>query len=397
MGFIIIVCCLIVLLLWKMTMPYTSFVSWIAADTTAPSKNSKIQQRSSASADDAYSGPETWQCKGLNQRLFLYASDHGQVAANDFPFAVLDFETTGLEPYHKHRIVEVGVALFSADGTHESSFTSLINPEIPIDNVPYHGITDDDVQEAPTAADTLPYLLHLLSDRVIVSHNAPFEEVFLFHAAQRAGLSLNYFCAVDTLSLARACLDLPNHKLGTICEYLGIDLDAPHEAEADAIATAKLYINLRKRRSLYIPQRPPTQNSGSDKRPKVIVRPPKLLKGTDGYMANLLRLLPTSSMLVENQSEDAYVDMLTAALSDSKLEKQEAQHLAKLALEMGLSAQRVKQLNTLFLEAALTAAMQDARLEAEELRNLKALAKNLGTPGYFDQLKAERRKSTKKP
>jgi hypothetical protein len=102
-------------------------------------------------------------------------------------------------------------------------------------------------------------------------------------------------------------------------------------------------------------------------------------------------------MLVENQSEDAYVDMLTAALSDSKLEKQEAQHLAKLALEMGLSAQRVKQLNTLFLEAALTAAMQDARLEAEELRNLKALAKNLGTPGYFDQLKAERRKSTKKP
>jgi hypothetical protein len=123
----------------------------------------------------------------------------------------------------------------------------------------------------------------------------------------------------------------------------------------------------------------------------VVVREPKLLKGTEGYMANLLRLLPSSSLPVESQGESAYIDQLTTALADKKLEKNEAQGLAKVAVEMGLSSTRVKELNEGFLDAALAAAMEDLRLEADELKNLKAMAKLLGKPGYFDTLRAERK------
>jgi tellurite resistance protein len=108
-------------------------------------------------------------------------------------------------------------------------------------------------------------------------------------------------------------------------------------------------------------------------------------------MANLLRLLPTSSVPVEGQNEAAYLEILSVALADRKLDKQEANDLAKVAIEFGLSSHRVKALNASFLDSALSAAMEDGRLQAEELRNLKALAKLLGASGYFDVLRADKK------
>ena len=44
------------------------------------------------------------------------------------PLAVIDFETSGLDPV-KDRIVEYGIALFT-NGNHTTSKNELINPEV---------------------------------------------------------------------------------------------------------------------------------------------------------------------------------------------------------------------------------------------------------------------------
>lgn len=380
----------ILVLLWKI---FTASLSKSSLASEPAEKNSSNQRRYRTTRPfGIYRGPEDWQLRGFERNVFLYASEEGSVSVNSLPFAVIHFETTGIKPFHKHKIVEISVVLFSADGKHEETFSSLIKPGIPISNSVYHGISDEDVKDAPGMEDVLPYVLHLLSGRLVVSHNAPFEEVFLYHAAQRAGLPLNLFCAVDTLSLARICLDIPNHKLGTVCDYLGIGMTGPHEAEPDAIATAKLFLNLRRRRGLSVPQMPLVQESAKTDRPRLLIRRPRILKGTEGYMANVIRLLPMSSLQLDSQSEAAYMDMLTDVLADRKLQREEAANLAKLAIEVGLSAQRVRELNKSFLDRALEMALEDTRLEAEELRNLKVLAKLLGSEGYFDDLKAEKKR-----
>ena len=77
----------------------------------------------------------------------------------------------------------------------------------------------------------------------LAGHNAAkFDSPFLMSWFKR----LNMFCpatvytTLDTLPLSRWLLpELPSHKLGVICDHLGIELTA-HDALSDAKATAKV-------------------------------------------------------------------------------------------------------------------------------------------------------------
>jgi DNA polymerase III epsilon subunit-like protein len=44
------------------------------------------------------------------------------------PFAVIDFETTGLVPERTDRVVEIGVVLTDDNGHIEHEWTTLVNP-----------------------------------------------------------------------------------------------------------------------------------------------------------------------------------------------------------------------------------------------------------------------------
>ncbi len=83
----------------------------------------------------------------------------------------------------------------------------------------------------------------------ICAHNAPFDSGFLAAWFKRAGVFCPAACfePLCTLNLARwLTLGAPNppanHKLGTLCEWLGIDLPAEeaHDALADVRATVQL-------------------------------------------------------------------------------------------------------------------------------------------------------------
>jgi DNA polymerase-3 subunit epsilon len=67
------------------------------------------------------------------------------------PLAVLDLETTGINP-KDDRIVEISILVLNPDGTANDHRTRRINPTIPIpaEATKVHKITDADVRDAPT-------------------------------------------------------------------------------------------------------------------------------------------------------------------------------------------------------------------------------------------------------
>ena len=153
-------------------------------------------------------------------------------------FSVLDVETTGFSP-QRDRIVEIAVVRLEA-GTVIGRWSSLVNPGIPI---PWpaqatHGISDEAVQRAPRLLDVLPTVARLVQRSTIVAHNAAFDSSFL------PELRRPWMC---TLEMARRAFpNAPNHRLGTLISYLGIDRQLRdlrlHRAGADAEATALLLL-----------------------------------------------------------------------------------------------------------------------------------------------------------
>lgn len=157
-------------------------------------------------------------------------------------FTVIDFETTGLRP-QSDKIVEIG-AVKIRNGEMIDSFSSLVNPKyrIPQEATRIHGITDKMVKGAPTIESILPQLIDFIGEDVIVAHNAPFDMKFLLINAQACGINVKA-PVIDTLALCRTLYpDSPNHKLGTVAEYLNIDLEDAHRSLSDVTATANILI-----------------------------------------------------------------------------------------------------------------------------------------------------------
>jgi DNA polymerase III epsilon subunit-like protein len=71
---------------------------------------------------------------------------------SEVPIAVIDLETTGLSPY-KERIVEVSVVRMDPGCAPRLVFDTLVNPCCPVKCTYIHGISDEDVVNAPKFAD----------------------------------------------------------------------------------------------------------------------------------------------------------------------------------------------------------------------------------------------------
>lgn len=158
----------------------------------------------------------------------------------DAIFAIVDVETTGLEP--EDRITEVAALRLRGDAVIDR-FQSLVNPEmhIPMVAVAVSGIDDAMVADAPAFPQVWPALERLLAGAVLVAHNAPFDLHFLSAERKRAGLAANPTGPVlDTLRLARNLLELPRYSLAALGASLQLDHEPAHRAMADVLATAAL-------------------------------------------------------------------------------------------------------------------------------------------------------------
>ena len=166
-------------------------------------------------------------------------------------YAVVDVETTGFSP-RDDRVVEMACVVLE-NRTITQSWSTLVNPARPI---PYyatrvHGITDDDVANAPAFEIAQRQLRRLCVGATVVAHNASFDLGFL--------PALAHLPSLCTLRLARHCFpEAPNHKNQTLRHYLGVDEDLrchpelveglqpegwmAHRALGDALVTAVILL-----------------------------------------------------------------------------------------------------------------------------------------------------------
>lgn len=154
-------------------------------------------------------------------------------------FAAIDFETAN---YRQESACALGVVIVE-DGRIVRAIHELIRPPSSWFVFTHiHGLTWDDVREAPEFGEIWPLIANELAGvEFIAAHNAPFDRGVLRAccAAHRLPLPAQPF--VCTVQLARAQWDIRPTKLSDVCHRLDIAL-RHHQADSDAEACARIVI-----------------------------------------------------------------------------------------------------------------------------------------------------------
>lgn len=110
-------------------------------------------------------------------------------------------------------------------------------------NVAIHGITAEDVADAPAFAEQYAKLVEFVGNDIIIAHNAYFDTTALTQAARSLDLNAAAWRFADTLPLARKLrLGQRNNKLGSLAEFFAIPLEHAHDACSDAVACAEIAV-----------------------------------------------------------------------------------------------------------------------------------------------------------
>jgi len=157
------------------------------------------------------------------------------------PIAFFDLETTGIK-IATDRIVEICIHRINIDGSTKTK-TLRINPEVPIppEVIAIHGITDEDVKDAPKFREVAHDLAHFLENCDLAGFNSNhFDIPLLVEEFLRAG--------IDFELKGRRFVDIQNifHKMeprnlyAAYKFYCDKELVNAHSAEADTIATFEI-------------------------------------------------------------------------------------------------------------------------------------------------------------
>jgi len=162
---------------------------------------------------------------------------------------LFDTETTGLDPMAGDRIIEIAALELVGDLPTGKRFHKFVHPgrDIAEDAVRVHGITLDQLKDAPLFDEVADALLEFLGDGPLIAHNAAFDFSFLNAEFSRLGRpALPAERMVCTLELARQKFPgLPN-SLDALCRRFGIDLSerTTHNALLDCRLLAEVYVEL---------------------------------------------------------------------------------------------------------------------------------------------------------
>jgi DNA polymerase-3 subunit epsilon len=162
---------------------------------------------------------------------------------------VLDTETTGLDPFQGHRLIEVGcVELINRIPSGEV-FHRYLNPErdVPAEAFAIHGLSSEFLKDKPLFAEIADELIDFLGDAPLVIHNAAFDLGFINAELERAAKrAIARERMVDTLLLARRKHPAGPNRLDDLCARYGIDNSrrTKHGALLDAEILAEVYVEL---------------------------------------------------------------------------------------------------------------------------------------------------------
>ena len=197
--------------------------------------------------DNVSNTPENEANSEPNENTQAQAHEIGPLIYQSPTLISLDCETTGLD-YKNEKIIELAAVRFNDDGVLEK-FQTLVNPEIPIKHSSYkiHGISDEDVAEAPTIAEVLPSFLEFMGDSPYIAHNALFDYSFINQATKEYLEQRFTNPRIDSLDLYRSVFpDEPSHGLASLMARFGIPQETKHRALEDAEGLALAFPALNK-------------------------------------------------------------------------------------------------------------------------------------------------------
>ncbi len=163
-------------------------------------------------------------------------SDFGALDSN---VVVVDTETTGLSFTHDE-LIQIAAAKME-NGKIVDWYVTFVNPgkELPDDIVHLTGITEADLEGAPSPDEALAGLVSFAGDALMVAHNVGFDKNFT--TKHPSGYPLLENTWIDSLDLSRIALPrLRSHRLIDLVTAFGGPAST-HRADDDVAATCVLY------------------------------------------------------------------------------------------------------------------------------------------------------------
>ncbi len=159
----------------------------------------------------------------------------------------VDVETTGGRSAYD-RIIEIGM-LRVENNEVARTFSSLINPHtyIPQEIERLTGITQKDVERAPSFREVADEILEMLDESIFVAHNVRFDYGFLKQEFLRlnTAFSSKQFC---TVRLSRNLFPAyRHHNLDSIIERFGLRCESRHRALDDAKVIYEFYLKIQEK------------------------------------------------------------------------------------------------------------------------------------------------------
>ncbi|AJD54108.1 DNA polymerase-3 subunit epsilon [Thalassospira sp. MBR-102] len=163
---------------------------------------------------------------------------------------VLDTETTGLDPYADHRLVEIGCIELINHMPTGQQYHQYINPQRPMPKEAFdvHGLGDDFLKDQPVFAEIVDDFLKFIGDdSLLVIHNAAFDMKFLnaeLEWLSKPKIDMNR--AIDTVQMARKKFPGSPVSLDALCRRFKIDNSnrTLHGALLDSDLLALVYLEL---------------------------------------------------------------------------------------------------------------------------------------------------------
>lgn len=296
--------------------------------------------------------------------------------------AVVDVETTGLSRT-RDRVVELAAVVMDTNGEIVSEFESLINPDRDVGPTYIHGLTAEDVGDAPRFADLAGLFVDALTGVVaLAGHNVRFDLGFLDAEFLRIGSWLPECPAICTMKFTG------RRKLVECCKDFGISIDGEaHHALGDARATARLLSIFlandgRTRRRVQRlspfewPSLPVTGIAPLTRREARRVNRARPI-----YIQRLLQIARRNPRACgESDSILGYQALLDRVLEDRLITDQEARSLMDWVKTYGLSAEEVEQAHRSYLSELVESALEDGIVTNAERHDLLTVARLLGRP-----------------
>ncbi|MCK4601888.1 MAG: 3'-5' exonuclease [Phycisphaerae bacterium] len=312
------------------------------------------------------------------------------------PVAVIDFETTGLNA-GLDRILEVAVVRIDPGNEPQLVFDTLVNPKRPVAATEIHGITDDDVEHAPTFSEIAGDFVRSISGCVVAAYNVYFDIRFLDYELRETGLDKlpPHLCLMylrPMLGLGKRC---PLHE--ACCMY-DISIAHAHAASEDAKASAglmKVYLNEMKKRNVNTFgdlarlkqykfmnsfQYNPLSYSLVDNYDRCQNLKPRFEREVAAPMEVEIPVAPTPPTFVNPLAE--YWDALKVALADLTITDEEVKELQQKKESLGLENEQIRMLHARLFSGVISQFINDKRLDDRECKILHRIYYCLSQLGW---------------